>query len=113
VKEETLMKKLLVALSLGLLLAVPLVALAAGGGSTRGDLPPAVDQMLAKDMVQLAQSQLKVAGFDPGHVDGIFDQQTVAALRKYQAANQLPVTGLLDESTRRELFPGSDNPSED
>jgi peptidoglycan hydrolase-like protein with peptidoglycan-binding domain len=106
------MRKLLVMLAIGLVIAVPVVASAAGGGSTRGSLPPAVDQMLAQDMIQLAESQLKVAGFDPGHIDGIFDEQTAAALRKYQAANGLPVTGLLDESTRRILLPGFQDSSE-
>lgn len=100
------MKRLLVALTLGVLIAVPMVAAAAGAGSTRGSLPAAVDQMLAQDMIQLAQSNLKIAGFDPGHVDGIFDEQTANALRKYQAANSLPVSGLLDEPTRRALLPG-------
>jgi peptidoglycan hydrolase-like protein with peptidoglycan-binding domain len=98
------MKRLLVTLTIGLLVAVPMVAAAAGGG--RGSLPPAVDQMLAQDMIQLAESQLKLAGFDPGRIDGIFDEQTAAALRKYQAANGLPVSGLLDEATRRVLWPG-------
>ena len=100
------MKRLLVALTMSLLIAIPIVAAAAGGGSPRGSVPPAVDQMLAQDMIQLAQSQLRVAGFDPGHVDGIFDEQTAAAVRKYQASRGLPVTGLLDEPTRRALLPG-------
>jgi peptidoglycan hydrolase-like protein with peptidoglycan-binding domain len=103
------MKRLLITLTIGLLVAVPMVAAAAGG---RGSLPPAVDQMLAQDMIQLAESQLKMAGFDPGQIDGIFDEQTAAALRKHQAANGLPVSGLLDEPTRRILFPGFQEGSE-
>jgi hypothetical protein len=113
VKKEIPMKRFLVALGLGLLVAAPLVAVAAGAGSTPGSLPPAVDQLMARDMIQLAESQLKIAGFDPGRVDGIFDQQTVVAVRNYQAAKGLPVTGLLDESTRRELLPGSQNAGDD
>src|SRR5262245_15403891 len=102
------MRRFLVTLSLGLLMAAPLLAVAAGGASSPGELPPAVDQMLARDMIQLAQSQLKIAGFNPGRVDGIFDAQTADALRQYQAAKGIPVTGLLDEPTRRELWPGFD-----
>jgi peptidoglycan hydrolase-like protein with peptidoglycan-binding domain len=112
-KEEALMKRILVALSIGLLMAAPLVALAAGGGSTRGNLPAAVDQLLAQDMIQLAQTQLKVAGFDPGRFDGIFDAQTSQAVSKYQKAMGLPITGLLDEATRREMWPGFAAAAED
>jgi peptidoglycan hydrolase-like protein with peptidoglycan-binding domain len=103
------MRKFLATLSVGLMLAAPVVATAAGAGSTRGSLPPAVDQMLAQDMIQLAESQLKVAGYDPGPVDGIYDEQTASAVRKYQAANGIPVSGLLDEPTRTALMPGHDN----
>jgi peptidoglycan hydrolase-like protein with peptidoglycan-binding domain len=105
--KEKRMKRFLATLSVGLMLVAPVVATAAS--STRGGLPAAVDQMLAQDMIQLAESQLKVAGFDPGPVDGIFDEQTAAAVRKYQAANSLPVSGLLDEPTRTVLMPGHDN----
>jgi peptidoglycan hydrolase-like protein with peptidoglycan-binding domain len=105
-KEVTAMKKLLATLTLGVMMAVPIVAAAAGAGSTRGGLPPAVDQMLAQDMIQQAQANLKMAGYDPGRVDGVFDEQTASALRKYQSAHGIPVSGLLDEQTRRVMFPG-------
>ena len=101
------MKKFLATLGIGVMLAAPVVATAAG--ATRGNLPPAVDQMMAQDMIQLAESQLKVAGYDPGPVDGVFDEQTASAVRKYQAANGIPVSGLLDEPTRTALMPGYDN----
>jgi peptidoglycan hydrolase-like protein with peptidoglycan-binding domain len=107
------MKRLLVALTISLLVAVPIVAVAAGGGSARGSLPPAVDQLLAQDMIQLAESHLKIAGFDPGAVDGIFDEQTAAAVRRFQAARGLPVTALLDEPTRRVLLPGMHDAGEE
>jgi peptidoglycan hydrolase-like protein with peptidoglycan-binding domain len=112
-KEKMLMKRFLVALSLGLLMAAPLVAGAAGNSSAPERLPAAVDQLLAQDMIQLAESQLKVAGFEPGRVDGIFDAQTSEAVRKYQAARGLPVSGLLDAPTRRELWAGYENADED
>jgi peptidoglycan hydrolase-like protein with peptidoglycan-binding domain len=102
------MKRFLIALSISLLMAAPLVALAAGGDSTRASLPAAVDQLLAQDMIQLAQTQLKVAGFDPGRFDGIFDQKTSQAVSNYQRAMGLPVSGLLDEATRADLWPGFD-----
>ena len=105
------MKKLFAALTLGAMLVVPLVAVAAS--SSGGTLPAAVDQLLARDMVQQAQLQLKTAGFDPGRTDGIFDAQTSAAVRKYQAANGISVSGLLDEPTRRVMFAGMNDTSDD
>ena len=63
------MHKWLATLTLGIMLAVPLIATAAGAERTPGSLPAAVDQMLAQDMIQLAQTNLKIAGFDPGRVD--------------------------------------------
>jgi peptidoglycan hydrolase-like protein with peptidoglycan-binding domain len=107
------MRRFLVALGLSLLMATPMVVAAAGGGSAGENLVPAVDQLMARDMVQLAQSQIKVAGFDPGRVDGIFDQRTSDALRKYQVAKGIPASGLLDEPTRRELWSGYQDGSED
>ena len=107
------MKKLLGALALGAMLAVPLVVVAAGAEKTSGSLPPAVDQLLARDMIQQAQLYLKTAGFTPGRADGIFDAQTSGAVRQYQVANGIPASGLLDEPTRNVMFPGFDSAGED
>jgi carboxyl-terminal processing protease len=107
------MKKFLGALALSAMLAVPLVVVAAGADNTSGGLPPAVDQLLARDMIQQAQLYLKTAGFSPGRVDGIFDAQTSGAVRQYQVANGIPASGLLDEPTRNVMFPGFDNASEE
>jgi peptidoglycan hydrolase-like protein with peptidoglycan-binding domain len=112
-KEEIFMRRFLIALGLSLVMATPLVVAAAGGGSAGENLVPAVDQLMARDMIQLAQSQMKVAGFDPGRVDGIFDQRTSDTLRKYQVAKGIPASGILDEQTRRELMSGYENSSED
>jgi peptidoglycan hydrolase-like protein with peptidoglycan-binding domain len=101
------MKKFFAALTLGAMLIVPLVAVAAS--SSGGNLPAAVDQLLARDMIEQAQVQLKVAGYDPGRADGIFDENTSSAVRKFQAANGIPVSGLLDEPTRIVMFPGFNN----
>jgi hypothetical protein len=54
-------------------------------------------------MSQQAQTTLKLAGYNPGRTDGVFDAQTATAVRKYQTANGIPVSGLLDEPTRRAL----------
>jgi peptidoglycan hydrolase-like protein with peptidoglycan-binding domain len=105
------MKKFFAALTLGAMLVVPLVAVAAS--SPGGSLPPAVDQMLARDMIQQAQLHLKMAGYDPGRADGVFDEKTSSAVRKYQGARGIPVSGLLDEPTRMVMFPGHDQAGEE
>lgn len=56
-----------------------------------------------KAQIRHAQEQLKVAGFEPGPADGVAGPQTVQALRKYQAANGFPITGLFDDKTLRSL----------
>jgi len=112
-KKEIVMNKLLVTLTLGMMLAVPFVATAASTDSSPGSLPAAVDQLLAKDMIQQAQTQLKLAGFDPGRMDGVFDARTSQAVRQYQVANALPVSGLLDGPTRSVMFPGFQDATED
>ncbi len=56
-----------------------------------------------KAKIQYAQEQLKVAGFEPGPADGVAGPQTLQALRKYQAANGFPITGLFDDKTLRSL----------
>ena len=76
-------------------------------------LLPAVAQRAASNRAQVSdqelirdvQRQLKGLGFNPGAVDGNVGGQTVAALRAYQQAYRLPVTGKLDETTLRSILP--------
>ena len=53
--------------------------------------------------VAQAQRALKAQGLDPGPIDGSLGPQTTAALRAYQKAQGLPVTGQLDDATRAKL----------
>jgi hypothetical protein len=53
--------------------------------------------------IKQAQERLKAAGFDPGPIDGILGPQLKGALRQYQTARGLRVTGVLDEETRKSL----------
>jgi peptidoglycan hydrolase-like protein with peptidoglycan-binding domain len=53
--------------------------------------------------VRYAQMSLRLAGFDPGPIDGIRGPQTLVALRQYQANRDLPVTGTLDAATQQAL----------
>jgi TonB family protein len=59
-------------------------------------------QVLRNEARQV-QERLRRAGYNPGAADGVPGPQTVTALRQYQTAQGLPVTGLLDEATRRAL----------
>jgi len=95
------MKTALRTLVISLMLVAPVLATAAS-------LPAAVDQLLARDMIQLAEQNLKAAGLNPGPVDGIFDEQTETAVLAFQQRYGLPQSGLLDETTRRMLLPGID-----
>jgi hypothetical protein len=54
-------------------------------------------------IIRAVQWQLQEAGFDPGPVDGKLGTQTRLALRQYQGRQRLPITGELDETTRRGL----------
>ena len=55
------------------------------------------------NQIREAQSQLKARGYHSGSVDGIMGPQTVSALRRYQAANGLTVTGKADPQTLESL----------
>ncbi len=49
------------------------------------------------------QTDLKLAGYDPGPIDGIYGPQTVAAVQQLQRDSGLAVTGFVDEATARAL----------
>src|SRR5262245_31541903 len=93
---------------------IPLVLLTAcvaspPGARQAGPERPAVDRLLTRGDIQVAQMNLRDFGFDPGPVDGIYTAQTAAAVRAYQARYGLPATGLLDYTTRLQVLPGLDS----
>ena len=47
----------------------------------------------------MLESRLDALGLQPGRVDGQFDDDTRRAVRSYQTARDLPVTGYLSEQT--------------
>lgn len=90
---------------------LPLLLLTSCIASHTGERPPgaerpAVDRLLNRGEIQVAEAHLQDFGFDPGPVDGIYTAQTKAAVRGYQARYGLPVSGLLDYTTRLQLIPG-------
>jgi peptidoglycan hydrolase-like protein with peptidoglycan-binding domain len=79
------------------------------GGQQAGTVPPAVDRLLNRGDIQVAQTHLREFGFDPGPIDGIYTAQTQAAVRAFQATYGLSVSGLLDRQTRDQLKVGPDS----
>lgn len=57
---------------------------------------------LSAQITQVQQA-LKSKGYDPGTTDGVMGTQTQEALRKFQKANGLPVTGMVDSQTAKAL----------
>lgn len=55
------------------------------------------------DTVRAVQVQLQKAGFYNGSVDGMWGSQTAAAVRRYQLAKDLRVTGELNEATLKSM----------
>lgn len=50
-------------------------------------------------MIANIQLMLDGLGLEPGRMDGYFNEQTEEAVKRFQAENDLPVTGVVDEET--------------
>ena len=70
---------------------------ARGRAATTAATTPAPKQ--TQDVVKRAQEALSAAGYDVGTPDGQAGTKTVAALRKFQAAKGISVSGKLDAAT--------------
>ena len=57
----------------------------------------------ADQSIESAQQILKDQGFYYGEVNGKRDTDTIAAIRRYQIRNGLPITGELDNATQQSL----------
>lgn len=95
------MKRIIVMLGISLLVAGGFLSFDAEARSATIGRAQGWDRELVRD----AQRQLKGLGFNPGTVDGNYGEQTAAAVRAYQQAYRLPVTGSLDDTTLRSLLP--------
>jgi peptidoglycan hydrolase-like protein with peptidoglycan-binding domain len=58
---------------------------------------------VSPDDIRKAQQALTAKGHNPGSVNGVMDSKTQQALRDFQKANNLPVTGTLDPQTAQKL----------
>lgn len=54
----------------------------------------------------LIEGRLEALGFRPGRPDGVFDDQTRRAIRRFQALRNLDATGYLDQTTMVSLLAG-------
>ncbi|WP_027183435.1 peptidoglycan-binding domain-containing protein [Desulfovibrio inopinatus] len=67
-------------------------------------LPQTSDaQRYPKNIIRQTQATLNARGFYSGGVDGIWGPKTARAVRQFQAANGLPVTGTLEPGTIQAL----------
>ena len=57
----------------------------------------------SRTQITQVQQALKAKGYDPGTTDGVMGTSTQEALRKFQQANGLPVTGTVDGQTAKAL----------
>lgn len=71
----------------------------------RVERPSAGDKgmVASSDDIKKAKEALKAKGLNPGPIDGTLDSKTQQALRDFQKANKLPVTGVLDAQTAEKL----------
>ncbi len=74
------------------------VAPTAGAGYGTGTA-----KVLTPDEIKAFQQELQQAGFNPGAIDGTMTPQTAQAIRQFQQANNLPVTGNFDFRTEEAL----------
>jgi peptidoglycan hydrolase-like protein with peptidoglycan-binding domain len=100
--------------SRGIIGWLPLVLLTACVTSHPGTyhaetIRPAVDRLLTRGDIQVAEAHLHDFGFDPGPVDGIYTAQTQDAVRAFQTTYGLSVSGLLAPQTREQLKVGPDS----
>ena len=62
---------------------------------------------LTLQLRQMVEQRLGAMGFNPGKVDGRFDNQTRRALRQYQVSRGLPSTGYVNQATAGRLLADS------
>jgi peptidoglycan hydrolase-like protein with peptidoglycan-binding domain len=74
-----------------------------GAAGTMGEQPPGQGTIITKDNLKLVQERLKAEGVYAGPVNGEMNAQTEAALRAYQAKQNIPVSGAADEATLKQL----------
>ncbi len=64
-----------------------------------GDWPRLASPYMRGTQVRDIQAALSALGYDTGGIDGVFGRGTDAAVRDFQAAEGLPITGAVDPET--------------
>jgi peptidoglycan hydrolase-like protein with peptidoglycan-binding domain len=77
--------------------------MAEAGTAGTGEQRPEQREILSKDTLNVVQQRLQAEGVYSGPLDGELNAQTQAALRQYQAKQQIPVSGAPDPETLKEL----------
>jgi peptidoglycan hydrolase-like protein with peptidoglycan-binding domain len=80
----------------------------AGSSSQKMDEPAKPERSrgtsdISSDDIMKVKVALKAKGVDPGPITGTMDSKTEQALREFQKANNLPVTGKVDQQTAAKL----------
>ena len=60
-------------------------------------------ETVTKEIILELQKKLTELGYNLGPIDGIWGNKTIAAVEKFQRDNGLPVTGKIDEETKKKL----------
>ena len=71
--------------------------------SAYSDSAPEYDEQFWQDLAKKVQSELARRGYYHGPIDGEIDSDSQQAIRAFQKAEGLPVTGLIDPSVLRAL----------
>jgi hypothetical protein len=67
-----------------------------GGGQTAAAEPEI--KLGSRDTIRWVQRSLKQLGYDPGAVDGAMGRRTAAAIKSYEEANGMTVTGKMSKA---------------
>jgi peptidoglycan hydrolase-like protein with peptidoglycan-binding domain len=70
---------------------------------TAGESGVGQQKIITKDNLKVVQERLKAEGVYAGSVDGEMNAETEAALRQYQQKQGIPVSGMADEETLKQL----------
>ncbi|MFA7636527.1 MAG: S41 family peptidase [Monoglobales bacterium] len=63
-----------------------------------------IDENSSPEAIKAVELRLKLLSISPGAVDGVFDADTVEAVKKFQSSKGLEPTGILDVMTQSELY---------
>lgn len=93
-KSQILRKNIVITFLILLISFISVASIAISGNMTQS---PVVTANVAN--TRIAQARLAELGYFEGEIDGIFDQDTISAIKSYQKDNNLSQTGNLDSTT--------------